>query len=55
MTQAFEHSIDIDKKNNTFHFITKNFENVFFVSMTRYYPNYKLNIFVENENIKNTL
>ena len=30
-------------------------ENVYFVTMTRYYPNYKLNIFVENEEVKNTL
>jgi len=55
MTQAIEHSLNIDKKNNTFNFITKNIENVFFASMTRYYPDYKLNIFVENDDVINTL
>ncbi len=55
MTQAIEHSLNVDKKNNTFNFITKNIENVFFASMTRYYPDYKLNVFVENDDIKNTL
>lgn len=55
MTQAFTHSLNVEKKNNTFSFITKNLDDVYFVTMTKYYPNYKLNIFVENEDIKNTL
>jgi uncharacterized Fe-S radical SAM superfamily protein PflX len=55
MTQAFTHSLNVEKKNNTFSFITKNLDDVYFVTMTKYYPNYKLNIFIENEEVKNTL
>jgi hypothetical protein len=55
MTQAFTHSLNVEKKNNTFGFITKNLDDVYLVTMTKYYPAYKLNIFVENDDVKNTL
>ncbi|MFZ2151236.1 MAG: 2,3-bisphosphoglycerate-independent phosphoglycerate mutase [Candidatus Absconditicoccaceae bacterium] len=55
MTQAFTHSLNVEKKNNTFSFITKNLDDVYFATMTKYYPNYRLNIFIENEEVKNTL
>lgn len=55
MTQAFTHSLNVEKKNNTFGFITKNLNDVYLVTMTKYYPSYKLNIFIEDEDIKNAL
>lgn len=55
ITQAFTHSLNVEKKNNTFNFITKNLDDVYLVTMMKYYPGYKLNIFVENDEIKNTL
>lgn len=55
ITQAFTHSLNVEKKNNTFSFITKNLDDVYFATMTKYYPNYRLNIFIENDEIKNTL
>jgi len=55
MTQAFTHSLNVEKKNNTFGFITKNLDDVYLVTMTKYYPAYKLDIFLENDDVKNTL
>lgn len=55
MTQAFMHSINPDKTNTNFRFITKDFKNLYFVCMTKYYPDYNWNIFVKDDSIENTL
>ncbi|MCF7834455.1 2,3-bisphosphoglycerate-independent phosphoglycerate mutase [Candidatus Gracilibacteria bacterium] len=55
IARAFMHSIDSKESNTNFHFITKNFKNIYFVTMTKYYSDYDGYFFIKDDIIKNTL